>query len=112
MQTNAHLDFGDRELIAGWASDYVHGSARDPRAFPIDARLAGLPPLLIQVGGAEVLHDQVVAFANKARAAGVDVTLEVEPAMFHDWQLQAALLIEGARSVEAAARYLDKHLGS
>ena len=111
MDENAAVDFGDRELLVGWANDYVPGGARDPRAFPIDARLEGLPPLLIQVGGAEVLHDQVIAFADRARAAGVDVTLEVEPAMFHDWHLQAALLPEGARSVEAAARFLDKRLG-
>lgn len=111
METNAHLDFGDRELLSGWAQDYVPGAARDPRAFPIDARLDRLPPLLIQVGGAELLHDQVVAFAERARAAGVDVTLDVEPAMFHDWQLQAAMLPEGERSVESAAQFLTKRLG-
>ncbi|MCX5738690.1 MAG: alpha/beta hydrolase [Proteobacteria bacterium] len=111
MDTNAAVDFGDRELLVAWAEDYMPpGSPRDPRAFPIDAKLNGLPPLLIQVGGAEVLHDQVVAFAQRARAAGVDVTLETEPAMFHDWQLQAALLPEGARSVEAAARWLVAQL--
>jgi len=70
----------------------------------------GLPPLLVQVGGAEVLHDQIVAFAQRARTAGVDVTLELEPDMFHDWQLRAAQLPEGARSVEAAARWLVAHL--
>jgi acetyl esterase/lipase len=110
METNAYLDFGDRELLSGWAQDYVPGAARDPRVFPIDARLDRLPPLLIQVGGAELLHDQVVAFADRARAAGVDVTLEVEPAMFHDWQLQAALLPEGERSIESAAQFLTKRL--
>jgi acetyl esterase/lipase len=111
MDANADVDFGDRELLVAWAEDYMPpGSPRDPRAFPIDAKLNGLPPLLIQVGGAEVLHDQVVAFAQRARAAGVDVTLETEPAMFHDWQLQAALLPEGARSVEAAARWLVAQL--
>ena len=110
METNAQVDFGDRELLSGWAQDYLLGAARDARAFPIDARLAGLPPLLIQVGGAELLHDQVIAFAERARAAGVDVTLEIEPAMFHDWQLQAALLPEGARSIESAALFLGKRL--
>lgn len=59
-----------------------------------------------------MLHDQVATFAQRARAAGVDVTLELEPDMFHDWQLQAALLPEGARSVEAAARWLVAHVPS
>ena len=111
MDSNAGVDFGDRELLVAWAHEYVPpGSPRDPRAFPIDAKLAGLPPLLIQVGGAEVLLDQVVAFAERARAAGVDVSLEVEPAMFHDWQVEAALLPEGARSLEAAAQWLTTHV--
>ncbi len=107
MDTNAAADFGDRELLVAWAEDYVpRGTPRDPRAFPIDAKLDRLPPVLIQVGGAEVLHDQIVAFAARARAAGVNVALEVEPDMFHDWHLQASLLPEGARSLEAAARWL------
>jgi hypothetical protein len=42
----------------------------------------------------------------------VDVSLEVEPAMFHDWQVEAALLPEGARSLEAAAQWLATHLVS
>jgi acetyl esterase/lipase len=113
MDANATVDFGDRELLVAWAEAYVpRGSSRDPRAFPIDAKLDRLPPLLIQVGGAEVLHDQIVAFAQRARAAGVDVTLEVEPAMFHDWQLQAALLPEGTLSLESAARWLVAHISA
>lgn len=113
MDANADVDFGDRELLVAWAEDYLpHGSPRDPRMFPIDSKLDRLPPLLIQVGGAEVLHDQVIAFAQRARAAGVDVTLEIEPAMFHDWQLLSAMIPEGARSVEAAARWLVAHLPS
>jgi acetyl esterase/lipase len=107
MDANAQVDFGDRELLVRWAHDYLPpGSPRNPRAFPIDAKLEGLPPISIQVGGAEVLLDQVVAFAEKARAASVDVSLDVEPEMFHDWQVEAALLPEGARSLEAAARWL------
>jgi hypothetical protein len=31
--------------------------------------------------------------------------------MFHDWQLQATLLPEGARSIESAGRFLAKRLG-
>lgn len=42
----------------------------------------------------------------RVELVGVDVSLEVEPAMFHDWQVEAALLPEGARSVETAAYWL------
>jgi hypothetical protein len=30
--------------------------------------------------------------------------------MFHDWQAEAALLPEGARSLEAAAHWLTTHV--
>jgi monoterpene epsilon-lactone hydrolase len=111
METNADADFGDRELLVGWANDYVPpASAEDPRVRVNAAKLEGLPPLLIQLGGGEVLHDQVTAFAARARAAGVEVRLDVERDLFHDWQLQAHLLAEGARSMEEVARHLAERL--
>jgi len=106
MDANADADFGDRALLYGWFLDYVPGGARDPRVCPIDAKLEGLPPLLVQVGGGELLLDQCKAFAARATQAGVDVTLAVEGELFHDWQLQANLLPEGARSMEEVARFL------
>jgi acetyl esterase/lipase len=60
----------------------------------------------VQVGSVELLYDQVLRFVESARKAAVDTTLEVLPEMFHDVQLQAALLPEGAAAVEAVARFL------
>jgi acetyl esterase/lipase len=56
--------------------------------------------MLVQVGGVEMLRDQVVAFAEKARAAGVDVTLRVWDECIHDWPIYAALLPEGVRAID------------
>jgi acetyl esterase/lipase len=61
------------------------GDATNPRVSPAFADPTGLPPLLIQVGTAELLQDQVLAFARRARAAGVDVTLEEFPDLVHLW---------------------------
>ncbi len=47
--------------------------ARDPLASPLYAKLSGLPPLLIQVGTAEILLDDATRVAERARAAGVEV---------------------------------------
>ena len=110
MDANADADFGDRALLYGWFLDYVPGGARDPRVIVNDAKLAGLPPLLIQVGGAELLLDQVKLFASRATQAGVDVTLTVEGELFHDWQLQAGILAEGTRSMEEIARFFQTKL--
>jgi acetyl esterase/lipase len=51
-------------------------SARAPLASPLFADLRGLPPLLIHVGSDEVLLDDAVQLADRAKAAGVDATLE------------------------------------
>jgi epsilon-lactone hydrolase len=57
--------------------------AHDPLASPLFATLHGLPPLLMHVGTHELLLDDTLAFADKARAAGVDVTLTVWPGLWH-----------------------------
>src|SRR5690606_22371701 len=101
MDANADCDFATRDQLVAWIRQYASDEQiADPRITLVDAKLDGLPPLLVQAGSAEILLDQVVAFAERARAAGVDVTLDIEPDMYHDWQLQAGLLPEGAAAVE------------
>jgi monoterpene epsilon-lactone hydrolase len=102
-------DFGDRELLVRWARDTA-APPDDPRFHIPNAKLTGLPPLLVQAGGAEILFDQIHRFVSQARASGVDVELEVAPDMFHDWHLQAALLPEGATALEAAGSFLRRRI--
>jgi acetyl esterase/lipase len=63
----------------------------DPRISPLYANLSGLPPLLIHVSGAEILLDDSVRLADRARAAGVDVTLRVFPGLWHVFHYQTAV---------------------
>jgi len=56
-----------------------------PYASPLFADPTGLPPLLVLAGGKEIILDDATRFAEKAERAGVDVTLHIEPAMFHVW---------------------------
>ncbi|WP_428485905.1 alpha/beta hydrolase [Rhodopila sp.] len=79
---------------------------RDPFASPLYADLTGLPPILLHVGGDEVLRDDSVRFAARAQAAGVDVTLRVWPGVPHAWQLMAQLLPEGRRSLQEALHFV------
>jgi acetyl esterase/lipase len=60
--------------------------ARDPLASPLYADHAGLPPLLIQVGSAEILLDDSTRLAERAKAAGVEVVLETWADMIHVFQ--------------------------
>jgi acetyl esterase/lipase len=68
---------------------------RTPLASPLFADLAGLPPLLIQVGSEEVLLDDAIGLDARAGAAGVASTLEVWEGMIHVWHFFAPVLREG-----------------
>lgn len=63
---------------------YLHDSdPKSPYASPIFYSLAGLPPMLVQVGADELLLSDSVRFAEKAKEQGSPVTLEIYPRMFH-----------------------------
>src|SRR5262245_27539796 len=79
---------GTRMMVAA----YLQGAdPRDPRASPLHADFAGLPPLWIEVGTREILLDDAVRVARRARAAGVEVALERGDGLTHAWQLNPQL---------------------
>ena len=84
---------------------------RHPLASPVYADLTGLPPLMIQVGDAEAFLDDSTTLAANARAAGVDVTLEVWPEMIHVFQAHAPSIPEGQEGIDHAGAFLRQHLG-
>ncbi|QND42241.1 alpha/beta hydrolase [Rhizobium leguminosarum bv. viciae] len=84
-------------------------SPTDPQASPLYADMAGFPPLLLQVGSGEVLLDDTLRLADKARQAGVDVTTEVWPGMPHQWQLFPSLLDDADRSSQNIAEFAIQH---
>ncbi|MCU1504306.1 MAG: 6-hexanolactone hydrolase, partial [Ilumatobacteraceae bacterium] len=96
------------EIVALFLGD---GDRRDPYAAPLHGDLTGLPPLLIQVGDAEVLLDDSVRLAEAARAAGVEVTLEVWPEMVHVFQASAGFVPEADQAVARIADFCRQKLG-
>ena len=82
----------------------------DPLASPLLADLTGLPPLLLHVGEREVLRDDSVRLAEKARAAGTPVSLTVFPVVPHVWQFAGHRVPEARRSLDEAAAFLRRHL--
>jgi epsilon-lactone hydrolase len=84
------------------ASQYLAGAdPRTPYASPLYGDPAGLPPTLIHVGSDEVLLDDSVRMAQRMRAAGCEVELEIWPRMPHVWHLWARMMPEAR---EALAR--------
>jgi acetyl esterase/lipase len=96
-----------RDGLLKMAAAYLGGKPpRTPLASPLYADLSGLPPLLIQVGTAETLLDDSTRLAERARKAGVDVTLEPWEDMIHVWQAFASMLPEGQQAVERIGAFL------
>lgn len=91
------------ELMAG---RYAGSLPReDPRVSPAFGRFEGLPPMLIQVGGHEVLLDDVRDVARKAEQAGVAVQLQIYPEQVHVFQA-TPMLEAGAAATQAIADWV------
>jgi len=101
-----------RAMILALARNYLggQGDPYDPLVSPLYADLGGLPPLLIQVGDRETVLDDSVMFADIARAAGVDVDLQVWDGMIHVFQMFGAELPEAHQAVASIAEFLNRHL--
>ena len=113
METRAEADpmVGKENLMIS-AKTYLGGSdPRAPLAAPLYADLHGLPPILIQVGDAEVLLDDSTRLAGNAREAGVKVQIDVWDDMIHVWHLFAPILPEGQQAITQAGDFIRKHTG-
>jgi epsilon-lactone hydrolase len=98
---------GLRQMAAAYLGS---ASPRNSSASPIYANLSGLPPLLIQVGSAEILLDDATRLAARAGAAGVKVRLDIWPEMFHVWHVSASVLDEAREALDDAAAFLKSRL--
>lgn len=100
-----------REGIVGVATAYLGGQPDTPLASPVRADVAGLPPMLIQVGSEEVLLSDSTAFANNAAMTGIDVTLRVWAGMPHAWPLFHPFLRAGLPAIDEVGGWMRKRLG-
>lgn len=80
-----------------------------PLISPLYGDLCGLPPMLIYAGGDEVLRDDSVRFAEKAKAAGVNVKLHVEEGMFHCYPVAAPMFPEAQEAMNDICKFIRMH---
>lgn len=113
MQSKAADDPSlDQAGLLQSAAAYLAGQdAAHPLASPVNADLAGLPPLLVQVGSAEILLGDSLLIADRAGHAGTHVQLEVWPEMIHVWHSFHFMLPEGRQALDAAGSFLRARLG-
>jgi len=101
-----------RKVVDEVSSLYLNGQdPKTPTASPIYADLRGLPPLLIQVGEREILFSDSEMLAEKARAAGVEVTFEEWPEMVHVWHLHYQRLSDGHAAIARIGRFVIEKTG-
>jgi len=99
------------ELLRQLAADYLAGAdPKTPLASPLFASLAGLPPLLIQAGTADLLLSDAQRLAAKADEAGVDVTLQTRAGLPHVYQLTLGTP-EAAEATEQIGAFLRARTG-
>ena len=111
--TNAEADPSvSKERILKIADVYMDGKdPKAPLASPIHADLTGLPPLLLQVGGIEVLLDDSTMLKAKAKEAGVPVEMEVWDDMPHVWHHYAPILPEARKAIGRIGEFVLQHTG-
>jgi acetyl esterase/lipase len=88
------------ELLAGGA-----GPA-DPALSPVNGGLAGLPPVLIQVGSTEMLLPDAELMARRLADAGVPCRLQVWEGQVHVFQIFADLVPEGLAALEEVGAFV------
>ncbi len=96
--------------ILDMARLYLNGAdPRSPLAAPLYADLAGLAPLLIQVGACETLLDDALRLAKVAGAADVYVDMQIWPEMIHVWHLFHPELSAGKKAISAGSAFVRQH---
>ena len=86
---------------------YGDNDPKLPYISPLYGDYEGLPPMLFQVGGAEMLLSDSVRAAKKAKAAGCEVHLTVYDEMFHVFQLGMKMMKESRNAWKEIEEFLS-----
>jgi epsilon-lactone hydrolase len=95
------------------ADAYLAGrDASDAQASPLFARLAGLPPLRIHVGDDEVLLDDSLRYAERAKANGVDAHVHVWQGLPHVFLSSVRQLVAADQALADIGAFIADRLGN
>jgi acetyl esterase/lipase len=110
LHSRAALDpLVSQEGLRACIKDYVGDrDPQNPLISPLFADLHGLPPLLVQVGDHEVLLSDSESLCRRAKAVGVEITLEVWPEMWHVWHAFAAQVPEAQAAIDRIGEYVRR----
>jgi acetyl esterase/lipase len=106
MRSNLAYDYLSGDTVATARLYAKDVDLSHPLVSPVYADLAGLPPLLVQSGDAELLFSENQRLVERARAAGVEVMHEIEPGMVHVYQGFAAFSPQGMAAIASIGRFV------
>jgi acetyl esterase len=120
VDTPSHREFEDghvipRDRVLWYMEQYLSGEAdrTDPRASPLRAPdLSGQPPTLVVTAGFDPLRDEGLAYAQRLRAAGVDVIHREYPGQIHAFVSLTKAIPQGLTCTQEVGDYLRHRLGS
>jgi monoterpene epsilon-lactone hydrolase len=87
---------------------YQQSDPKNPMVSPVYGEFSGFPPILIQVGSKEIVLSDSLRVARLARAAGVDVTLDVWDGLWHVFQFMN--VPESAEAIAELGKFFSQHL--
>jgi acetyl esterase/lipase len=116
IDDNAETDkLLSRQVLENFRESWLGGTGvrvDDPRVNMIYADLTGLPPINVYYGYQEVLVDESIEFAERAKAAGVEVSLRSVPGGQHSFILGGGRVPEVDEAIAGMGRWLRAKFGS
>lgn len=116
IESNAKTDkLLSRHVLEWFRETWLGGTGvawNDPRVNLLYADLTGLPPINVYYGDHELFVGEAIAFANRAKNAGVDVSLISVPAGQHNFILGAGRVPEVNKAIEQMGQWLRSRLWS
>jgi acetyl esterase/lipase len=114
-----HRSHGETDPILGdigtfwWVPAYLGienpVDPKNPLVSPLYGDLQGFPPLLVQATPPEILFETARQFVERAKASGVDATLETWEGMIHVWQLFGlGLFPEAQEAIDRIGEWVKK----
>lgn len=97
------------DTIRGYFSHYLQGfDPTDPLASPYYGDFKDFPPMYMMVGGCELFYDDTIRTAEKAKAAGVNVTLDVKEDMIFNYPIYYEFIDEGRAAISRLASFVKE----
>ncbi|HEJ9094860.1 TPA: alpha/beta hydrolase [Serratia odorifera] len=103
LNTKAGLDLLARTFLGDALPNH-------PMASPVFADVTELPPILIQIGGNELMLSDAIRLATHLSDNRVRVNLEVWPGMFHAWHFFSTLQPEALQAIESSVIFIKQAL--